>query len=213
VTLETAGSSFKLSQPGAPATTGTTAESKTTHISYQPRVAAYPYAIGGWGYHYPTFPSATAPSSVTPGAAQGDSVTNILPSGTFPYPYTAVQYSTGQSAYAPPVKYPYGAPALPTASTSDAGTTTNPSVAQPEERIYNDIQWKRPYTGPRDPPSAAESQAQNESTPLADADELRQSSGGVDSVEPSTNDSNNSAPSTDGPAPTSSTTGSTFEIA
>jgi hypothetical protein len=212
VTLETTGSSFKLSQPGAPATTGTTAESKTTHIPYQPRVAAYPYAIGGWGYHYPTFPSATAPSSVTPGATQGDSVTNILASGTFPYPYTAVQYSTGQSAYVPPVKYPYGAPALPTASTSDAGTTTSPSAAQPEEWNYNDIQWKRPYTGPC-APSAAESQVQNESAPSAEGNELKQSADGADSVESSTNDVNNSAPFAEDPAPTSSTTGVTFEIA
>lgn len=209
MTLEPTGSSFKLSQPGAPATTGTTAETKTTHISYQPRVGAYPYAIGGWGYHYPTFPSATVPSSVTPGTAQGDPVTNILASGTFPYPYTAVQYSTGQSAYVPPVKYPYGAPALPTASTPAAGTTTNSSATQPQEQVYNDIQWKRPYTGPRDPHAAAEPQVQNESTPSADANESRQSSGGADSVEPSTNDSNNSAPPTDDPAPTSSTTGVT----
>ena len=208
MTLEPTGSSFKLSQPGAPATTGTTAESKTTHISYQPRMGPYPYAIGGWGYHYPTFPSGTAPSSVTPGAAQGDSVTNVLASGTYPYPYTTVQYSTGQSGYVPPIKYPYGAPVTPTASTPPAGTTTTSSTAQPQEWTYNDIQWKRPYTGPRDSPSA-EPQAQNESTLSADANELRQGPCGADSVESLTNDSNHSAPSTDDPALTSSTTGVT----
>jgi hypothetical protein len=209
VILEPAGSSFKLSQPGTPAT----AESTTAHVSYQPpRMGAYPYAIGGWGYHYPTFPSATAPSSVTPGVNQADSVTNIMASGTFPYPYTAVQFSTAQSAYVPPSKYPYGAPALAAASTPAAGSTTNACTAQAPERTYNGIQWERPHTAPCDPAFAAEPQAQNESTPSpsVDADELKQGSARVDSVESSTtNDSNNAAPPTDDPVPTSSTTSMT----
>ena len=208
MTLERAGSSFKLSQPGAPATTGATAESKAAHVSYQSRVGAYPYAIGGWGYHYPTFPSASVPSSVTSGVTQGDTVTNILASGTFPYPYTAVQYSTGQSAYVPPMKYPYGAPALPSdVPAPAAGTTESPSAAESQERTYGDIQWKQPYTGPCDPPSAAEPQAQNRSAPSADANESRQNSDGVESIESSANNSNNAVTSTDDPVP--STTGVT----
>jgi hypothetical protein len=212
VIIEPAGSSFKLSQPGASATTGTTAESMTAHVSYQPRVAGYPYAVGGWGYHYPTFPTTTASSSVTPGVTQADIITNILASGTFPYPYTAVQYSTGtgQSPHVPPLKYPYGAPALSSAASTAApaapAMVETPPTAPAQEQTYNGIQWKQPYTGPRDPPSAVEPQGQqNESSPSVDTNESMQSSGGVDSVESSTNDSNNPTPPIDDLVPTSST--------
>jgi len=219
VALEYAGSSFNSPQPGAGSsastTTGTTtAESKTAaHIAYQARMGAYPYPIGAWAYHYPMFPSATGPSSVTPAVTQRDGVTNLMASGTFPYPYTAVQYSAGQSTYVPPIRYPYGAPAFPMStpagSTPPAGATTNPSTAQAQERTYNDIQWRQPYAGPRQPTPPAEPQAQSEPAPSADAHEPTQNLDGVESVESSTSDSGNVTPPTDGPAPTSSTTGIT----
>ena len=220
-----AASSFTLPQSGASSSAltsvGTTVESKTAQSSHQLRMGAYPYPVGAWGYHhFPTFPTPTVPSSATPGVAQGDTVTNVVASGTFPYPYTAVQFSTGQATYVPPIKYPYGAPALPTstpaASTSPAGATTDPSTSttQAQERTHNGIQWqwKQPYTGPRDPTPAAEPQAQNESPPSADADahELMQNPITDDSVESSTTDGDKAAPFTDDPVPsTSSTTGVT----
>ncbi|KAF8263606.1 JmjC domain, hydroxylase-domain-containing protein, partial [Lactarius quietus] len=158
------------SQP--PATTATTATEassapQTAYVPYQSRTGAYP----AWGYHYPQFPTAMAPSSVTPSATHGDPVTSITASGTFAYPYTGIQYSTGQSAYvAPPIKYPYGAPALPTtASSSSVGSKSAPPSEQTQnERTYNGIHWKQPYTGPRESSTPVESQAQIE--PLSSAD-------------------------------------------
>ena len=219
---EHAALSFKLPQPGASSSAATSAgaivESMTGQTSYHPRMGAYPYPVGAWGYHFPTFPTPTVPSSATPGVAQGD--TNVIASGTFPYPYTAVQFSAGQASYVPPIKYPYGAPVLPTstpaASTSSAEATTDPSASltqeqeqeQEQEQAYNDLQWKQPYTGPRDPTPAAELQAQDESP---DAHELMQAPVTVDSVESSTTtDGDKVAPSTDDPVlSTSSTTGVT----
>ena len=218
--------SFKLPQLGASSSTptsgGLTVDPKTAQTSYQPCMGAYPYPVGAWGYHhFPTFPTPTGPSSATPGVAQGDTVTNAMASGTFPYPYTAVQFSTGQATYVPPIKYPYGAPVLPTstpapaASASSAGATTDPSTSttQTPEPVYNgiQIQWKQPYTGPRDPTPAAEPQAQNESPPSADADahESTQTPITVASVESSTTDGDKAARSTDDLLFTFSTTGVT----
>jgi len=224
VVLEHAALSFRLPQSGASssATTsgGATVDSMTAQTSYQPCMGAYPYPVGAWGYHhFPTFPTPTGPSSSAPGVAQGDTVTNVMASGTFPYPYTAVQFSTGQATYVPPIKYPYGAPVLPTsstpaASTSPAGAATDPSTSttQTPEPAYNGIQWKQPYTGPRDPTPAAEVQAQNESSPSADA-EAHQSTQNpitVDPVESSTTDGDKAPPrSTDDLLFAFSTTGVT----
>lgn len=207
MTLDQAGLSSQLPQPratsGATSTAGTTAESQT----YQPRTGAYPYAVGAWGYHYPQFPSATASPSVTAaGATQGDSVANIMASGTFPYAYTAAQYTPGQPAYVPPIKYPYGAPALPVAmpavSPPPTGATSTSSAAQTQERPYT---WKRPYEGPRDLTPAVESQVQGESTPSKNADESTKIPDEV--VTSVTN--GNIVPSLDKPAPTPSTAGVT----
>ena len=177
MTLDQAGFSSQLSQPratsGATSTVGATAESQS---AYQPRTGAYPYAVGAWGYHYPQFPSATAsPSVPAAGATQGDSVASIMTSGTFPYAYTAAQYTPGQPAYVPPIKYPYGAPALPVAmqavSPPPTGATSTSSAAQTQERPYT---WKRPYEGPRDPTPAVEPQVQGGSMPSKNADESTQ---------------------------------------
>ncbi len=161
-----AGPSAKPPQPPATTATEASAASQAGYVSYQPRTGAYP----AWGY-YPSFPTAIAASSVPPTVTHGDSVTSITASGTFAYPYTGVQYSTGQSAYvAPPIKYPYGAPALPTAASSPSvGTKSASSSAETQkEQAYNGILWKRPYTGPRDSTTPVDSQAQNESPPPAD---------------------------------------------
>jgi hypothetical protein len=220
VVLEHAASSYTLPQSGASSSASTSVvaivESKTVQSSHQPRMGAYPYPVGAWGYHhFPTFPTPTVPSSATVGVAQGDTVTNIVASGTFPYPYTAVQFSTGQATYVPPIKYPYGAPALPT-STSSAGATTDPSTStsQAQERAYNSVQWqwKQPYTGPSDPTLAAEPRAPNEPPPSADVDahELTQNPITNDSAESSTTDADKAAPLTDAlVTSTSSTTGVT----
>jgi len=193
--LDQDGSPFMLPQP-PPAT----AESQ---IPYQPRLGTYPYPLGAWTYHYGPFPSAAvSASSLASGVtqAQGDSVAttaSTVTPGTFPYPYTAVQYSPMQSsAFGPPIKYPYGAPALPAAPSTVTSTSTSavsspltraasstptptPLGAQVEEQRqpYNDIQWKKPYTGPRpksrSPTLAAESQSQvqnGSTTPSGEAD-------------------------------------------
>lgn len=205
--LDQAGASSQLPRPhatsGATSTSGTAADLQTAHVPYQPRTGAYPYAIGAWGYHYPQFPSATVSSSVTgAGATQGDSVANIMASGTFPYAYTAAQYTPGQPAYVPPVKYPYGAPAMPAVSSPSAGATPTSSTAQTQERPYSGIQWKRPYEGPRDSTPAVEPQSQSESTGANAADESTQIPNKVVT-------SSDIVPSTDKPAPTSSTAGVT----
>lgn len=163
---EAAASGPELCQPGPsanppqpPATTAAEA-SLAPYVPYQPRTGAYP----AWGYHYPTFPTPIAATSATPSAGtHGDPVTSITASGTFAYPYTGVQYSTGQSAYvAPPIKYPYGAPALPTATSSSSveAKSASPSEQTQNERTYNGIHWKQPYTGPRDSSAPVELQAQ-----------------------------------------------------
>jgi hypothetical protein len=201
-----AGSSSQLPQPA-----GTTSESQVVHNPYQPRTGAYPYAFGSWGYHYPQFPTSTVPPSATAaGATQGDPV-NVMASGTFPYPYTAAQYAAGQP-YVPPIKYPYGAPALsvstPAASSPSAGTKPTSSTApQTQEQSYNNFLWKQPYTGPRDSTAPAEPQAQNESTPSNDrpgstlkTDEVLTSTANNDDIVPPTE-----VPPNDNPAPTSST--------
>lgn len=211
MTLDQAGSSSQLSQPRA---TSSTAESQTAHVPYQPRTGAYPYALGTWGYHYPQFPNASvSPSVAAAGVTQGDSVANIMASGTFPYPYTAAQYAPGQSAYVPPIKYPYGAPALsvamPAVSPSPTGATPMAPTTQTQERQerpYNGILWKRPYTGPQDPTSVVEPQVPSEFTPSNDAQESTQSSEEV--VALTTNGDSIIAP-TDSPVPTSSTAGVT----
>jgi hypothetical protein len=157
--------------PQPPATTAAEASPapQMAYVPYQPRTGAYPVA---WGYHYPTFPTPIAASSATPSAGtHGDSVTSITASGTFAYPYTGVQYSTGQSAYvAPPIKYPYGAPALPTATSSSSveAKSASPSEQTQKERTYNGIHWKQPYTGPRDSSTPVELQAQNEPSSSTD---------------------------------------------
>jgi hypothetical protein len=206
VTLDQAGSSSQLPQTHATGTTNTPG----SQVPYQPRTGPYPYALGSWGYHYPQFPSTTVSSSVTAaGVIQGDSVANIMASGTFPYPYTAAQYTPGQPAYAPPVKYPYGAPALTVAGPGvpppPTGVTPMSSTAQSqEERPYNGIQWKRPYTGPHDPTSAVEAQVQSDSTPSNEAHESTQK---PDEVATSITKSDNVDPPTDNPAPTCFTEG------
>jgi len=210
VTLDQAGSSSLLPQThaasGAASTAGTAAGSQTTH-TYQPHTGGYPYALGSWGYHYPQFPT-VSPSVTASGVTQGDSAANIVASGTFPYPYTAAQFAPGQSAYVPPIKYPYGAPAIPVTvpavSPPPTGPTPMSSTAQTqEERPYK---WKRPYTGPQDPTSAVEPQVHSESTPSNDAHESKQN---PDEVVTSITNGDNVVPATDNPAPTSSTAGVT----
>jgi hypothetical protein len=136
-----------------------------------------------------------------------------MASGTFPYPYTAAQYAPGQP-YVAPIKYPYGAPALPvstpTASSPAAGATSS-TAAQTQEQSYNNFLWKQPYTGPRDSTTAAEPQAQSESTPSNDApestrktDEVLTSTTNNDDIVPPTE-----VPLTDNPAPSSSAKGVT----
>jgi hypothetical protein len=169
VTPDQAGSSSQSPQPA-------TSESQVAHNPYQSRTGAYPYALGSWGYHYPQFPTSTlSPSAIAAGATQGDPVVNVMASGTFPYPYTAAQYAPGQP-YVPPIKYPYGAPALsvstPAASSPSPGTKpTSSTTPQTQEQSYNSFLWKQPYTGPRDSTAPAEPQAQNESTPSNDGPE------------------------------------------
>ena len=202
--LDQVGTSSQLPRPratsGATSTAGTVADLQTAHVPYQPRTGAYPYAIGSWGYHFPQFPSPTVSSSVTDaGATQGDSVASIMASGTFPYAYTAAQYTPGQPAYVPPVKYPYGAPAMPAVSSPSTGAS---STAQTQERQYSGILWKRPYEGPRDPTPAVERQVQSESTRANDANESTQ-------IPDKVVTSSDIVPSTDKPAPTSSTAGVT----
>jgi hypothetical protein len=212
VTPDQAGSSSRLPQPA-----GTTVESQATQIPYQPCTGAYPYAVGSWGYHYPQFPTSTvSPSATAAGVTQGDSVTNVVASGTFPYPYTAAQYTPGQPAYVPPIKYPYGAPAntvsTPAASLPSAGTKpTSSTAAQTQDQLYNSFLWKQPYTGPRDSTALAEPRAQSESTPSNDApestrktDEVLTSTTNNDDIVPPTE-----VPPTENPAPTSSTEGVT----
>jgi hypothetical protein len=207
VTPDQAGSSTQLPQPA-----GTTSESQVVHNPYQPRTGAYPYALGSWGYHYPQFPTSTvSPSATAGGATQGDPVVNVMASGTFPYPYTAAQNAPGQP-YVPPIKYPYGAPALsvPTlaALSSSAGTKPTSSTApQTQEQSYNSFLWKQPYTGPRDSTAPAEPQAQNESTRLNDGPESTRK---TDEVLTSTANNDDivlptEVPPNDNPAPTSST--------
>ena len=170
--------------------------------------------MGTWGYHYPQFPNASvSPSVAAAGVTQGDSVANIMASGTFPYPYTAAQYAPGQSAYVPPIKYPYGAPAIsvamPAASPSPRGTTpmTPPTQThERRERPYNGIMWKRPYTGPQDPTSVVEPEVPSDSTPSNNAQEPTQIS---DEVVGSATNGDNIATPTDSPVPTSSTAGVT----
>ena len=177
----TPGQAGSSSQPA-----GTTSESQVVHNTYQPRTGAYPYALGTWGYHYPQFPtSIVSPSATAAGATQGDSVVNVTASGTFPYPYTAAQYVPGQP-YVPPIKYPYGAPAL-SVSTLNA---SSPSAG----------------TKPTSSTAPAEPQAQNESKPSNDGPASTQK---TDEVLTSTS-SNDIVPATevppnDKPAPTSST--------
>ncbi|KAF8493735.1 JmjC domain, hydroxylase-domain-containing protein [Russula emetica] len=198
-----AGSSSQLPQPA-----GTTAESQAAQIPYQPRTGAYPYALGSWGYHYPQFPtSIVSPSATAAGVTQGDSVANAMASGTFPYPYTAAQYGAG---YVPPIKYPYGAPAvsMPAASSPSAGTKpTSSTAAQTQEQPYNSLLWKQPYTGPRDSTAPTEPQAQSESTPSNDAPESTRKTDEV--LTPTTNGDDIVPPTeaspTDNSAPTSST--------
>jgi hypothetical protein len=215
VTPDQAGSSSQSSQPA-----GTTAESQATQMHYQPRAGAYPYAVGAWGYHYPQVPTPTIPPSATgAGVTQGDSVANVTTSGTFPYPYTPAQYTPGQPAYVPPIKYPYGAPANPAVSTpaasssSSAGTKpTSSTAAQTQEQAYNSFLWKQPYTGPRDSTAPAEEpQAQSESTLSDDAPESTRK---TDEVLTSTTNNDDIVPPTevaptDNPAPTSSIEGVT----
>ena len=164
-----AGPSANPPQPPAATVAEASPAPQTAYVPYQPRPPAYP----AWGYHYPTFPTPIAASpSVTPSATHGDSVTSITASGTFAYPYTGVQYSTGQSTYvAPPIKYPYGAPALPTSTSSSSSVgvkSASPSEQTQNERTYNGIHWKQPYTGPRDSSTPVELQAQNEPAPSTD---------------------------------------------
>ncbi|KAH8981101.1 JmjC domain, hydroxylase-domain-containing protein [Lactarius hatsudake] len=162
-----AGPSAKPPQPPATTTIEASAASQAAYVSYQPRTGTYP----AWGYHYPSFPTAIAASTVPPTATHGDPVTSITASGTFAYPYTGVQYSTGQSAYvAPPIKYPYGAPALPAATSSPSvgAKSALSNVETQKEQTYNGILWKRPYTGPRDSTTPVDSQAPNEPSPPAD---------------------------------------------
>ena len=159
--------SSNLSQPTATTAIEASPAPQTAYVPYPAHTGAYP----AWGYHYPTFPTAIAPSSAPPSATHVDSVTSISASGTFAYPYTGVQYSTGQSAYvAPPIKYPYGAPAIPTASSPPAvGAKSASSSEQTQtERTYNGIHWKQPYTGPRDSSTPVDLQTQNEPLPSAD---------------------------------------------
>ena len=162
-----AGPSTKPPQPPATTTAEASAASQTAYVTYQPHTGAY----AAWGYHYPSFPTAVAASTAPPTASRVDSVTSITGSGTFAYPYTGVQYSTGQSAYvAPPIKYPYGAPAIPTPTPSPSvgAKSASPSAQIEKEQAYNGIQWKQPYTGPRDSSNPVELQAQSESSPSAD---------------------------------------------
>ena len=205
--LDQIGTSSQFPRPhatsGATGTAGTAADLQTAHVPYQPRTGAYPYALGSWGYHLPQFPSATVSSSVTDaGFAQGDSVASIMASGTFPYAYSAAQYTPGQPAYVPPVKYPYGAPAMPAVSSPPTGATPTSSTAQTQERQYSGILWKRPYEGPRDHTPAVERQVQSESTRANDANESTQ-------IPDKVVTSSGIVPSTDKPAPTSSTAGVT----
>lgn len=120
-------------------------------------------------------------------------------SGTFPYPYAPVSYTAGPSTYVAPIKYPYGAPALPVATPAVspppavAAPTSSTATAQAQERPYNDIQWKQPYVGPCDlTPSVEQQVLQNESTPSgADAHEpAQQHPGGDVSPIPNSNDDN-----------------------
>ena len=220
MTPDQAGSSSQLSQPA-----GTTTESQATQIPYQPRSGAYPYAVGAWGYHYPQFPTPTVSSSATAaGVAQGDSVANAMGSGTFPYPYTPAQYTPGQPAYVPPIKYPYGAPAnhVSTPATTSPSPGTKPissTVSQTQEQPYNSFLWKQPYTGPRDSSAPAEPQAHSESTPSNNAPESTQK---TDEVPTSTTNNNDIDPPievpptevspTDNPSPTCSTGGTALKL-
>jgi hypothetical protein len=211
VTPNQAGSSSQLPQPA-----GTTTDPQAAQIPYQPR-GPYPYALGSWGYHYPQFPTSVSSSATAAEVAQGDSVANLMASGTFPYPYTPTQYAPGQPAYVPPIKYPYGAPAVstPAPSSPSAGIKpTSSTTAQTQEQPYNGFLWKQPYTGPRDstaPAVAAEPQSQSESTPSNDAPESTRKTDEVltlattnDDIVPPTE-----APLTDNPAPASFTEGVT----
>ena len=190
-------------------------------MPFQPRTGAYPYAVGSWGYHYPQFPTPTiSPSATAAGVTQGDSVANVMTSGTFPYPYTPAQYTPGQPAYVPPIKYPYGAPAnpgsTPAASSPSTGTKPTSSTAQTQEQAYNSFLWKQPYTGPRDSTAPAEEpQAQSESTPSNDAsestrktDEALTTKKNHDDIVPPT-DAPTDVPPTDNPALTCSNEGVT----
>lgn len=132
-----------------------------------------------------------------------------MASGTFPYPY-----ASGQSAYVPPIKYPYGAPAVsvstPAASSPPTGTKpTSPTASQIQEHPYNSFLWKQPYTGPRDPTAPVEPQAQSDSTPPNDAPESTRK---TDEVLISTTNGDDIVPPTEVPpnlTPTSSTSGET----
>jgi hypothetical protein len=182
------------------ATTSTSAALPTAYIPYQPRIGAYPYAVGAWGYHYPSIQTATASSSVPPVAAQGDSATKLVASGTFAYPYAGVQYTPGQPEYVPPqVKYPYGAPALPVPTPSptspSAGVTSTSSAMQ--ERQYDERQCY--IVGSRDPIPAVETRAQ-ESKSSTDAWESTPNPG---EVAPLMTDTDNVTPSAANPVPTS----------
>ena len=131
-----------------------------------------------------------------------------MASGTFPYSYTAAQYAPGQP-YVPPIKYPYGAPALSVSTPApSAGTKLTTSTApRTQEQSYNNFLWKQPYTGPRDSIVPAEPQAQNESTPSKDGTESMRK---TDGVLTSTTINHNVVPlikvlPNDNPAPTSPT--------
>ncbi len=158
----------KSPQPPTATATEASAASQTAYVSYNPPTGTFPV----WGYPYPSFQTAITASSVTPTAPHKDSVTSITASGTFAYPYPGVQYSSGKSAYVPPqLKYPYGAPALPTAASSSSSTgaeSASSSAQSQNEWIYNGIQWKQPYTGPRDAVTPVDLQAQNELLPSVD---------------------------------------------
>ncbi len=139
-----------------------------------------------------------------------------MASGTFPYPYTATQYTpaSGQPAYVPPIKYPYGAPALSVSTLAapppSAGTTPTSSTAQTQERPpYNVFMWKQPYTGPCDSTAPAESQEQSEPT----SNDAQESTRNTDEVVTSTMNSDDTVPPKvppiDNPDPTASTEGAT----
>ncbi|KAI0294099.1 JmjC domain, hydroxylase-domain-containing protein [Multifurca ochricompacta] len=159
----------------------------------------------------PLATSVTATTTTTNAAPQ----TAYLPYqsiGAYPYPVGAWGYHyppfstvpvsspTPASTYVPSsIKYPYGAPATQAATSATSSPTT-------VERPYTGIQWKQPYTRPRDATPATESQAQNELTPLADQQESTQilppgEVGEVGEVAVSATDGGDAMPYTNNPSP------------